>query len=1513
MGYPVKQGLYDPEFEHENCGVGFVAHMKGKESHEIVLQGLDILKKLEHRGACGADPLTGDGAGILVQIPHKFFKKECEKLGWTLPPKGKYGTGLVFVRESQNTQKCFDLMDQFIRDEGLILIGWRIPPVDNSTIGISARNVEPDIRQVFIASPGDSMDTMELERKLYTIRKLTANAIRKAGFNDDNDSFYVPSLSSRTFVYKGQLMAPQVETYFQDIKDPDFESALALAHSRYSTNTFPSWGRAQPFRFIAHNGEINTVRGNKNWIQARSAMFKSPHFEEIEKILPAIAQGGSDSADFDQTLELLSMTGRSLPHSIMMMIPEPWSGHESMGRLKRDFYEFHASMMEPWDGPASVAFTNGQVIGAILDRNGLRPSRYIVTDDDLVVMSSEVGVLPIDEAKIIHKGRLQPGKMFLVDIAQGRIIADEELKKEIASQSPYGEWLKENQVNLEDLPYSGETIKKASDDLLQKQIAFGYTAEDIKIVLSPMISSGGEATGSMGNDTPLAILSEKPQLLFNYFKQLFAQVTNPAIDSIREELVMSMESTLGEEKNLLSESALHCAKLKIKHPILSFEEMEKIRSLDQPNIKSVQLSMTFNASEGVEGLEKGVERLCAQASEAINEGATILILSDKDMDEGKAPIPSLLAAGAVHHHLLREQTRTKAGLVIETGEAREMMHFALLIGFGAGAVCPYLAYETALDIVQDSLFVKNIEPEQALENFILSTRKGLFKIIAKMGISTIQSYRGAQIFEAVGLHDDVIDRFFTGTPSRVSGAGLETIARETLARLDRAWKGSRADSLLDAGGSYHWRRGEEKHMLNPNAIALLQHSTRSNDYATFKKFSKHSNNESAKQCTLRGLMDIKKGNPIPIEEVESVSEITKRFCTGAMSIGSISRETHETIAIAMNRIGGKSNTGEGGEDSVRYKPDANGDLRRSKIKQVASGRFGVNSYYLANADELQIKVAQGAKPGEGGQLPGHKVSEYIAQLRNSTPGVTLISPPPHHDIYSIEDLQQLIFDLHNANPKADVSVKLVAEAGVGTIAAGVSKAHAEGVLIAGHDGGTGASPQTSIKHAGLPWELGLSETQQVLVMNDLRGRIRVQVDGQLKTGRDVVIGALLGADEFGFSTTVLVTLGCILMRKCHLNTCSVGVATQDPELRKKFKGEADYVVNFFNFIAMEVREIMAEMGIRKFSDLIGRVDLLTAEKAIDHWKAHGLDVSKIIYRPEVDDNVAVRNVTTQDLSGDLDGALDHQIIKDSEQAIAHKQNRFEVCLDYPIKNTDRTVGAMLSYEISTRVGEKGLPPNTIIVNFKGSAGQSFGGFLAPGVTFNLSGDANDYVGKGLSGGKIIISPAPESPLVPEEHIIVGNVVLYGAVAGSAFFRGVAGERFCVRNSGARAVVEGVGDHGCEYMTGGVAVILGPTGRNFAAGMSGGLAYIYDPDDKFEINCNKGLGDLFPVEEDEDILQLKTLLEEHLQATQSGVAKGILDDWDKSLSQFIKVYPRDYRRVLEERKKNMSDNMLDDVA
>ena len=1502
MSYPKKQGLYDPKNEKENCGIGFVANIKGRATHEIIRQGIEVLNKLEHRGACGSDPLTGDGAGLLIQMPHKFFKSQCPKIDIELPEQGKYGTGLVFFPKDARIHSFLDIFNKIIKQEGLSLLGWRKVPVDNTTIGHVAREAEPEIWQPFIAQSENPIDQEELERRLYKVRKLVGKEIHYAGEAEYFVSFYICSLSTRTFCYKGQLMSNQLETYFLDLKDPEIESALALVHSRYSTNTFPSWGRAQPMRLIAHNGEINTVRGNQNWMRAREGMFDNDLFPEIDKILPVIAPGGSDSADFDHALEMLALTGRSLPHAIMMMIPEPWSGHESMTEEKKGFYEFHASMMEPWDGPASIAFTNGEMIGAILDRNGLRPSRYIVTKDDLVVMASEVGVLPIDESNILFKGRLEPGKMFLVDLKEGRIITDDEIKKQISTRKPYSKWIKENQINLADLPASKKTLEVDVDSLRKRQIAFGYTKEDIKFIISSMIAQGEEPTGSMGNDTPLAVLSQRPQLLFHYFKQLFAQVTNPAVDSIREELVMSMDITLGEEKNLLSESPSHCRKLKLSHPILTVEETEKIKSLDKNDLKSAVLPITFPVSEKSGALKKAMDNLCSQVSKCIENGATIIVLSDRGVDDGNAAIPSLLAVSGVHHHLLQNKTRTKVGLVIESGEPKEMMHFALLIGYGAGGVCPYLAYETALETVKENIFVKNVKPELAVSNYIKSTRKGLFKIIAKMGISTIQSYRGAQIFEAVGLNDEFVSQFFTGTPSRVGGAGIDIVEREVLSRHQLAYaKFHHLPDTLDAGGSYHWRRGGEEHMINPNSIALLQHATRSNDYGLFKKFSRNADEENTRRCTLRGLMKFKKRNSISIEEVEPVSEITNRFCTGAMSIGSISREAHETLAIAMNRLGGKSNTGEGGEDPIRNTLDSNGDSRRSKIKQVASGRFGVNSYYLANADEIQIKVAQGAKPGEGGQLPGHKVSEYIAKIRNSTPGVTLISPPPHHDIYSIEDLQQLIFDLHNANPVADVSVKLVAEVGVGTIAAGVSKARAEGVLISGHDGGTGASPQTSIKHAGLPWELGLSETQQVLVLNDLRGRIRVQVDGQFKTGRDVVIGGMLGADEIGFSTITLITMGCVMMRKCHLNTCSVGVATQDPELRKKFSGIPDHVVNLFTFIAMEVREVMADLGFRKFEDLIGRVDCLEARDAVEHWKSKGVDVGNILHRPEVPDTVATHNTSKQDLSVDLDGALDYKLINDATKSFDSKES---VQLEYRITNTQRAVGAMLSYKISKKFGEEGLPEDTIAINFKGSAGQSFGAFLANGVTFNLLGDANDYVGKCLSGGKIIISPPPESTIIPEENIIAGNVILYGATGGKIFLRGLVGERFCVRNSGGEAVVEGVGDHGCEYMTGGTVVVLGETGRNFAAGMSGGIAFVFDRNKKFDLHCNKGLVDLVPVEEDEDAEQLKALILEHYQYTKSTVAKKILDEWEETLGQFVKVFPRDYKRVLIERKQKI---------
>ena len=1502
MSYPKKQGLYDPKNEKENCGIGFVADMKGRGTHEIIRQGIEVLNKLEHRGACGSDSLTGDGAGLLIQIPHKFFKAQCPKIDIELPEQGKYGTGLVFFPKDARIHSFLDIFNKIIKQEGLSLLGWRKVPVDNTTIGHVAREAEPEIWQPFIGEGDESIEQDELERRLYKVRKLVGKEIHFAGGAEYFVSFYICSLSSKTFCYKGQLLSNQLETYFLDLKDSELESALALVHSRYSTNTFPSWGRAQPMRLIAHNGEINTVRGNQNWMRAREAMFDSTLFPEIDKILPVIAPGGSDSADFDHALEMLAMTGRSLPHAIMMMIPEPWSGHESMTEEKKGFYEFHASMMEPWDGPASIAFTDGEIIGAILDRNGLRPSRYIVTKDDLVVMSSEVGVLPIDESNISFKGRLEPGKMFLVDLKEGRIVSDDEIKKQVSTKNPYSKWVRENQLSLSDLPAPQNKLEVGVDNLRKLQIAFGYTKEDIKFIISSMVAQGEEPIGSMGNDTPLAVLSQRPQLLFHYFKQLFAQVTNPAVDSIREELVMSMDITLGEERNLLSESPNHCHKLKLSHPILTLEEIEKIKSLDQNNLKSATFSTIFPVSKNKGALKKAMDDLCSQISKSVENGANVIVLSDRGVDEESAAIPSLLAVSGVHHHLLRNKTRTKVGLVIESGEPKEMMHFALLIGYGAGGVCPYLAYETALETVKENIFVKGIKTESAINNYIKSTRKGLFKIIAKMGISTIQSYRGAQIFEAVGLNDEFISQFFTGTPSRVSGAGIDVIEREVLSRHQLAYgKVHYLPPILDNGGNYHWRRGGEEHMVNPNSIALLQHATRSNDYALFKKFSRNADEENTRRCTLRGLMKFKKGNPISIDEVESVSDITNRFCSGAMSIGSISREAHETLAIAMNRLGGKSNTGEGGEDSVRNTLDSNGDSRRSKIKQVASGRFGVSSYYLSNADEIQIKVAQGAKPGEGGQLPGHKVSDYIAKIRNSTPGVTLISPPPHHDIYSIEDLQQLIFDLHNANPTADVSVKLVAEVGVGTIAAGVSKARAEGVLISGHDGGTGASPQTSIKHAGLPWELGLSETQQVLVLNDLRGRIRVQVDGQFKTGRDVVIGGMLGADEIGFSTIALITMGCIMMRKCHLNTCSVGVATQDPELRKKFSGVPDHVVNLFTFIAMEVREIMAELGFRKFKDLIGRVDCLDAADTIEHWKSSGVDIGNILHKPEVPDTVAIHNIGKQDLSADLDDVLDHQLINGATKSF---DSKVPVQLDQKITNTQRAVGAMLSYQISKKFGEEGLPEDTISINFKGSAGQSFGAFLAKGVTFNLLGDANDYVGKCLSGGKIIVSPSPESTIVPEENVIAGNVIMYGATGGKIFLRGLVGERFCVRNSGGEAVVEGIGDHGCEYMTGGTVVVLGKTGRNFAAGMSGGIAFVLDQNKNFDLYCNKDLVDLVSVEEDEDIKQLKFLIQEHYQYTQSTVAKKILEEWEETLDQFVKVFPRDYKRVLMERKEKI---------
>ncbi|MCA9407995.1 MAG: glutamate synthase large subunit [Candidatus Omnitrophica bacterium] len=1495
---PKKQALYDPSFEHESCGVGFVVNIKGKKSHEIVRNGVQILENLTHRGACGCDPETGDGAGILLQIPDAFFRKECSKLNIELPAEGDYGAGIVFLPQNlEERNKIEQWFEHIIHEEEQIFLGWRSVPHDSTKIGKVARSVEPEFKQVFVGR-GKDTSPEDFERKLYVIRKRLFNTVQESILNQKS-FYYFCSLSSKTIVYKGQLMAEQLDKFFLDLNDPDMVSALAMVHSRYSTNTFPTWALAHPYRMIAHNGEINTLRGNKNWMYAREKQFISDVFGEkdLKKTLSVIVPHGSDSATFDNVFEMLVLAGRSLPHVAMMMIPEAWNGHENMDKNKKSFYEYHSCLMEPWDGPASIGFTDGRYIGAVLDRNGLRPSRYWLTTDDKIIMASETGVLDIPEENILKKGRLQPGKMFLVDTKEGRIIDDEELKKEIATQNPYEQWLKENILDLEDLPLPKKVQGLNEKTLIERQKAFGYTLEDLKIILQPMAMTGIEATGSMGADTPLSVLSTRPTLLFTYFKQLFAQVTNPPIDPIREEIVMAEDVMLGAEGNLLEESPYHCRRIRLKKPILTNEELEKIRAVKQAGLKSKTFSMVFNASDGKAGLEKSLEELFNQVDEAIQKGLNIIVLSDRAVNKENVPMPSLLACSGLHHHLIRQGTRTKVSIVLETGEAREMHHFAVLIGYGANAINPYLAFETIESEIKNKIYPSDITFYEAQKNYIKSTRKGLFKIISKMGISTIQSYCGAQIFEAVGLELAFIKKYFTATPSRIGGIGIETVAEEMIRRHKAAYPQENTyDNMLDIGGDYHWRQEGEHHQLNPKTIALLQHSVRSGDYRIFKQYAKLVNEQQTNLANIRGLLKFKKGKSIPIEEVEPVSEIVKRFATGAMSYGSISKEAHETLAIAMNRLGGFSNTGEGGEDPDRFKKDANGDWRRSRIKQVAQGRFGVTIEYLVNSDQMQIKMAQGAKPGEGGQLPGHKVSKEIAATRYTTPGVGLISPPPHHDIYSIEDLAQLIHDLKNANPKGDVSVKLVSEIGVGTIAAGVSKGKADHLLISGYEGGTGASPQTSIKNAGLPMELGIAETQQVLVMNDLRGRIRVQTDGQLKTGRDVAIAAMLGADEFGFSTIALVTMGCILLRKCHLNTCSVGIATQDKDLRKKFSGKADYVVNFFSFVAQEVREIMAELGFRKFEDMIGRVDMLETQEVVNHWKAKGLDLINILHKADVPEQVAIRHVAQQDHG--LEKALDNRLIESCQEAIEHKR---PVHFDCKIKNTNRTVGTMLSSVIAKKYGLTGLPENTIKVKFQGSAGQSFGAFLSQGVSFTLEGDANDYVGKGLSGGRIIVHPSKESKLVPEDNIIVGNVVLYGAIKGEAYFRGLAGERFCVRNSGALTVVEGVGDHCCEYMTGGRVVILGETGRNFAAGMSGGVAYVWDQKGDFRDHCNMGMVELFSVEDKDDIQELKALIENHYTYTESTVAKKILDNWNQSIKQFVKVYPTDYRRVIEENK------------
>jgi len=1505
-----EKGLYRASTEHDACGVGFIVHQKGKKSHEIVQNAILILKNLEHRGACGAEPNTGDGAGILIQIPHAFLGKEFSALGVSLPPEGQYGIGCLFLSQNEEHAKLAQkMLEEITAREGQKFLGWRDVPIDASSLGNMAKEAMPSIKQFVIGlsekGPGLPGEVEEaFERRLFIIRKVFENEIKASNINDW-EQFYIPSLSCRTLIYKGMLTTEQLDHFYPDLHDPTMVSALGLVHSRFSTNTFPNWELSHPFRFIAHNGEINTLRGNINWMRAREALFNSPLFgKELQKVLPVIREFGSDSAVFDNALEMLVMAGYSLPHAVMMMIPEAWSGNATMAQEKKDFYEYHACLMEPWDGPASIAFTDGKIMGAILDRNGLRPSRYYVTKDDYVIMASEVGVLNIPAENILLKGRLQPGKMFLVDMKLGRIVDDAEIKGALSKANPYGKWLKENLVKLEDLPESPHAPEPDHVTVTKRQLLYGYTNEDLNLLMLPMAKNGEEAIGSMGTDTPLAVLSEKPQSLFNYFQQLFAQVTNPPLDAIREELVTSVDTTIGPEENLLIASEKSCHQIKLKNPILDNDELAKLKHLaDNPShgFRTKILPILFQAKDGAAGLEAALENLFQQASRAIQEGCNILILSDRGLNESLAPIPSLLATSGLHHHLVREGTRTKTALVIESGEPREVHHFCLLIGYGAGAINPYLAFETLDDFIHEG--VLDSDHRSAVLKYIKAAKKGIVKVMSKMGISTIQSYRGAQIFEAIGLNKSIIDRYFTHTATRIEGIGIKEIVEETLSRHRKAFPHRRAGTpRLEEGGNYQWRREGETHLFNPQTISKLQYASQINSKEEYKNYAKLVNDQSRALCTFRGLFEFKKRTPISINEVEPAKEIVKRFKTGAMSYGSISREAHETLAVAMNRIGGKSNTGEGGEDADRFKPLANGDSKNSKIKQVASGRFGVTSEYLVNAEEIQIKVAQGAKPGEGGQLPGHKVYPWIAKVRFSTPGVGLISPPPHHDIYSIEDLAQLIYDLKNANPRARISVKLVAEVGVGTVAAGVAKAHSDLVLISGYDGGTGASPQTSIKHAGIPWELGLAETQQVLVANKLRDRITVEVDGQMKTGRDVVIGALLGGEEFGFSTAPLVVMGCIMMRVCHLNTCPVGVATQDPELRKKFTGTPESVVNFFFLVAEEVRELMAELGFRTITEMIGHSEVLDMNKAIAHYKAKGLDFSAIFYRPNLGPEVATHCISAQDHG--LEKAIDNELIKRSQKALEKAER---VSFDYPIYNRNRTVGTMLGSELTRRYPQ-GLPEDTIQIRFQGSAGQSFGAFVPKGITLTLEGDANDYTGKGLSGGKIIVLPPKKASFVPEENIIVGNVVLYGATAGEAYFRGIAGERFCVRNSGAKTVVEGVGDHGCEYMTGGLVVVLGKTGRNFAAGMSGGLALIHDPAGEFKQNCNLDMVELERLDE-EDQLILKELLQNHYQYTGSTVAEKILKNFEKELLHFVKVYPKDYRKVMIEVRKKMKEKGL----
>jgi glutamate synthase (NADPH/NADH) large chain len=1503
--FPAKQGLYDPAYEKDSCGVGFVAHIKGQRSHQIVLDADQILRNMDHRGACGCERNTGDGAGMMTAIPDAFFRRLArEQFNCDLPEEGRYAVGQLYLpRDPDDRQLCKETIEHFIQVQNQRLIGWRKVPTDAvaADIGPSALATEPLVEQVLIAA-NDKIDRSAFCRQLFLIRKqayhtLAASSMKQKG------QYYAVSMSSRIIVYKGQLTSSQVMPYFPDLQAEDYTSHLAMVHSRFSTNTFPSWARSQPMRFMSHNGEINTLRGNINWMIAREGAMRSDLFgEEFERLLPIIDVGTSDSGTFDNVMELLLLSGRSLPEAVMMMIPEAWQNHESMPEYKRAFYEYHSCLMEPWDGPASITFTDGRYIGAVLDRNGLRPSRYYLTHDDRVIMASEVGVLPVDPANVKEKGRLQPGRMFLVDFEQGRLIPDEEIKKDISTSRPYGEWLKRQRLELSELPINRQPQGFDQATLLERMQAFGYTLETMQFMLLPMLREKRDPIGSMGNDSALAVLSDQPRMLYDYFKQLFAQVTNPPIDPIREEVIMSLECYIGPEQNLLETTEPHCHRLLVPQPILTNEEVMKLAAINHRGWKSRTIDITWPKAEGEAGMIAALDRVCAEVEAAIDEGFAIVVLSDRATSADCVPMSALIACGGVHHHLVRKAKRSRIGIVLETGEAREVHHFCLLVGYGADAINPYLAFESLWQAQRDGLLPEEYSEEKIVVTYLKAAAKGMLKVFSKMGISTLASYKGAQIFEAIGLNDEVVDRCFAGTSSRIQGIDFSVLAKEAIRRHAIGYP-TRADlklPILANPGEFHWRAEGERHMWDPQTISDLQVAARSGEAAAYWRFAKHADEESTHACTLRGLLGFKKNDhEIPLEEVESASEIVKRFCTGAMSFGSISAEAHETLAIAMNRIGGKSNTGEGGEDPERFQPLQNGDSKRSAIKQVASGRFGVTINYLANADELQIKMAQGAKPGEGGELPGHKVDENIARIRYSTPGVGLISPPPHHDIYSIEDLKQLIHDLKNANPESRVSVKLVSEVGVGTIAAGVAKAYADHILISGDTGGTGASPLTSIKHAGLPWELGIAETHQTLVLNDLRSRVVLQTDGQIKTGRDVVIAAILGAEEIGFATAPLVTLGCIMMRKCHLNTCPVGIATQDPVLRQKFAGKPEHVINYLFMVAEHARTIMARLGIRKFVDLIGRVDLLETNAAIRHWKAEGLDLTPILTaanRPHP--NVDVYCTQKQDHGLEL--ALDNELIALCQGAI---ESRTPVRFELPILNINRTVGTTLSYHIAKRWGDEYLPENTIHGKFHGSAGQSFGAFLAGGVTFEIEGDANDYVGKGLSGGRIIVYPPQQSTFKPEENILVGNVCLYGATAGSAFFRGRAAERFCVRNSGAHAVIEGVGDHGCEYMTGGRVVILGPTGRNFAAGMSGGIAYVWDEGKNFITRCNLGTVDLEPVEDGKDVAELLDLIEQHYEFTGSTVAKRVLDDWPNVLEKFVKVMPTDYKRVLAEREQH----------